>query len=147
MVRYVRVASISFKGAGRRESIEDTVNANVIEMERLLDKALLDKPDIICFPEIAPTIGLNVRESIIIAYEMGDNILEKFREKAAKNNVYIVLPMIIINDGYPYNASILIGRDGNIVGSYYKVHPTINEIESGIVPGDKYNVFDTEFGK
>ena len=147
MVRCVRVASISFKGAGRKDSIEDTVNANISEMEKLLDKALLDNPDIICFPEIAPTIGLNIRESIIIAYKMGNNILERFREKAAKNNVYIVLPMIIIDDGYPYNASILIGRDGSIVGSYYKVHPTINEIESGIVPGDKYNVFDTDFGK
>lgn len=147
MVRCVRVSSISFKGTGRKESIEDTVNANIVEMERLLNKALLDKPDIICFPEMAPTIGLNVKESIIIAYKMGNDILNKFKKIAKKNKVYIVLPMIVIDDGYPYNASILIGRDGNIIGSYYKVHPTINEIESGIVPGDRYNIFETDFGR
>ncbi len=46
-----------------------------------------------------------------------------------------------------YNSQVLLGRDGNPVGSYHKVHPTIGEVDAGITPGTKYEVLQADFGK
>lgn len=50
-------------------------------------------------------------------------------------------------NGARHNTAVLVGREGQIIGKYHKSHLALVEYENGMVPGDSYPVFDTEFGK
>ena len=50
-------------------------------------------------------------------------------------------------DGSICNSVILVDRKGRLAGTYRKVHLTYGEILDGIMPGDSYPVFETDFGK
>ena len=51
-------------------------------------------------------------------------------------------------DGDAYNAAVLIGRDGDVIGRYHKVQPTVSEMErKGVRPGETGMTFDTDLGK
>ena len=49
--------------------------------------------------------------------------------------------------GCKRNTAVLLNRNGELVGKCSKSHLTISEYEKGLIPGDSYPVFDTEFGK
>jgi predicted amidohydrolase len=42
---------------------------------------------------------------------------------------------------------VLFDREGRLAGCYDKVFPTDNEMKSGVVPGRRATVFDTDFGR
>src|SRR5439155_7657231 len=46
-----------------------------------------------------------------------------------------------------YNTAVLMGRDGELVGTYRKTHLPREEVEGGLTPGDSYPIFTTDFGK
>ncbi|MFN8013989.1 MAG: carbon-nitrogen hydrolase family protein [Dermatophilaceae bacterium] len=49
-----------------------------------------------------------------------------------------------------YNSSVLLGRDGSILGVYRKTHPFCSEIVTGggwVTPGDTVTVCDTDLGR
>jgi len=146
LVKNVRVASLSFPGTGRASGAKDTVKRNLEAMAKLLEKAYYDESDIACFPETSPTIGLSTDEAIALAEPVHGPIFNFFSSKASEYGLNIVLPMLELKDGCVYNSAILIGRDGEYLGSYHKVHPTIGEIEAGITPGLEAKVLKSEFG-
>ena len=48
-------------------------------------------------------------------------------------------------DGKPYNCAVLFGKDGEIIGVHKKVHLPAGE-ELHFEHGDRFEVFETEFG-
>ncbi len=46
-----------------------------------------------------------------------------------------------------YNSAVLFDREGEVVGAYDKVFPTIGEMEGGTLPGKEAKVFETDFGR
>lgn len=76
----MRVASISFPGAGRASGARETVRRNLEAMGNLLEKAYYDKADIACFPETSPTIGSSIEESIALAESVSGPIFNFFLE-------------------------------------------------------------------
>jgi len=46
-----------------------------------------------------------------------------------------------------YNTSLLLGRDGRVIGKYRKVCLPREEIDGGLTPGARYPVFDTDRGR
>ncbi|MBO3801107.1 MAG: carbon-nitrogen hydrolase family protein [Thermoproteota archaeon] len=147
LAKYVRVASISFKGAGRRKTLYETIEGNMKEIMHLLRKAVLEKPDIICLPECSPFLGLSIKEMIESTEEVSRAILDKVSSFAKENSTFIIFPMVEKRNNRFYNSAILIGKHGEYIGSYDKIHPTIWEIEAGITPGVEVKTFDLDFGK
>ncbi|NUP99466.1 MAG: carbon-nitrogen hydrolase family protein [Armatimonadetes bacterium] len=45
------------------------------------------------------------------------------------------------------NASIYVDRHGEVLGRYYKMFPTLGEMEKGIIPGDGPVCIETEYGR
>jgi len=147
LARYVRVASISFEGAGRATVPEETVKRNLDKMTELLKKAAMDKPDIICFPECSPTLGLVGEEHVKAAEKIPGTIFQRISRLAKKYKTYVVCPMMERRNEKIYNSAVLIDRKGEYVGSYHKIHPTISEIESGVTPGSEPETFELDFGR
>lgn len=70
-----------------------------------------------------------------------------FGELAKKHDCYIVFSIPERDKNEIFNASVLVGPDGKIVGKYRKVALPREEIQHGISPGTEYPVFETRFGK
>ncbi|RKY02891.1 hypothetical protein DRP77_07195 [Candidatus Poribacteria bacterium] len=147
MARYVRVSSISFGGAGGGGTVEERVKRNLKGALELIDRAALDKPDIIVLPEVFPITGIGIEEGVKAAQTVPGPITDAVAEKAKRYGTYIICPMLEREGDKIYNSAVLIDRRGEVVGSYHKIHPTIGEIEAGITPGTDPVVFETDFGR
>lgn len=146
MARYARVASLTFGGVSGVDGPYETIRRNLEEIVKLLEKAALDEPDIVCLPECAPMLGLHDEALAKAAEEIPGPIFKKVSLVAREHGMYIVCPMMERRNRRIYNSAVLIDRDGEYVGSYHKIHPTIGEIESGVTPGTEPKTFKVDFG-
>jgi len=140
--RHVTVASVSTEPGYSADK----------EMDKLLDEAAHYAwrarqmgADILAFPEIYPQIN-SEKKHAEAAEELPGSTTERMMTEASKLGMYIIWPLVTREDGQAYNSAVLIDRQGQIAGVYHKIHPTIGEIESGIMPGNSTPVFETDFG-
>lgn len=141
--RKVKLSAVHLKPGNGKISYEDTLK----RIGDSVDKAAKEGADIICYAETMSDRGVNIT---------WDNKFEpvdgKFgtmmKQKAKENGVYLFYTFHEIDeDGARHNTAVLIDRQGEVVGIHRKVTITIGEFESGMVPGDDFEVFDTELGK
>jgi hypothetical protein len=60
----------------------------------------------------------------------------------------MICPTYTRQHGKFYNSAVVIDREGQCLGEYRKIHPTVSEMELGVVPGPvDPPVFQTDFGK
>jgi predicted amidohydrolase len=143
-VRKVRVSSISFPGVAIGEKYKERAIASALEW---IDRAALDKPDIICLPETFTGFPSVKEELVKTAEHVPGPTTNALAEKARQYSTYIVCPILERDGNRIFNSAILIDRSGNVIGKYHKIHPTIGEIELGVTPGREVKVFETEFGR
>jgi predicted amidohydrolase len=72
---------------------------------------------------------------------------EVLADFARKYNMLIVVSLPEWQGPLVYNTAVIIGRDGQIVGSYRKTHLPQAEVEEGTTPGSSFPVFDTDIGR
>ena len=109
--------------------------------------------DIAALPEVAVSGGLPNGPSG--AFPLQGQVQDYFAALARKNNCYIVAPLFMSQQENGktvcYNVCALIGRQGEVVGIYRKVHPvssyTSDVLEGGVLPGKDFPVFQCDFGK
>jgi predicted amidohydrolase len=94
--------------------------------------------------------GDTVASSVAFEGEVG----QAFTSKAREQNCYIVAPTYLLDSKEKRlcsNAAILVGRKGEVVGTYRKVHLVVSlerrTMEGGATPGETLPVFDCDFGK
>lgn len=121
---------------------------NLQRIGEAFDRAASRGADLLAFPETMDTRGVKD-----LAYEdsfatMDGRFCSMMREKAGKYGCYVFFSFREIDCyGARRNTAVLLDREGMVVGKYHKSHLTLSEYENGMVPGDTYPVFDTEFGK
>lgn len=104
--------------------------ADVAHALELLDEAAAKGADLVCFPELYPLVGG-----------------AELRAAAQKHGIYLIAGLA---DGTPkrwFNTSVIISPKGEIVGRQTKNYPTAGEVDNGVVPGDRFEVFETEIGR
>ncbi len=139
--RIVKVATVHHK-PNRSKSAQDNLN----KFASLVDLAGAQKADIVCLPEAITMVGTGL--SYVNSSEPIPGPSTKFLgEVAKKNHLYIVAGLLERDGEIVYNTSVLIDREGKLVGKYRKVSLPREEIDGGITPGDSYPVFDTDIGK
>ncbi len=143
--REVWVASITQDGmqAGRYEQM---IKAILVRMESVVPF----QPDIICLPEVFPFANLDSGRPSLeeVAEEPIGEICRPFAEFAKKHHCHVVCSTYTKEAGRFYNGAVFIGRKGEVIGEYRKMHPTVGEMERGIAPGPlDPPVFETDFGK
>jgi predicted amidohydrolase len=118
---------------------EDNGEENLAIACELLDRAAIMGPDLVCFPELFA--GLKVI-STLPGIET-----EKIGEIAGAHRMYVIAPLYIRKREGVFNCSVLIGRNGEVVGCYEKVHLWPWEAPVfGVKAGDCFPVFETDFG-
>ena len=112
-------------------------------------QALPDKPDLIVVPEACDRPRGLSGEKLQAYFKIRKNqVMDYFAQVARENRCYLVYSAKReAPDGTWRNSSVLLDRAGKVVGIYSKNHPTIGEMESGILCGKDAPVFTCDFGR
>lgn len=140
MARWVRVSSINFHGQGSLE-------ANWQTASQLLEQALWDTPDLILLPETFTSLGMGERDWFNVAESLDGETITRLSHIARQHRTYIACPILLKHRSTVYNAIVLLNREGEVAGSYYKMFPTLGELSLGVTPGSEATVLETDFGK
>lgn len=143
MTRLVRVSTI------QPPVTSDTFsNANLMDRGlELLDEAGRGGADIACFPEYYNVFGLEDEEALEAAKQAG-KLIQRYASVAQQYRMYLILPVLEYRDDTYYNSSVVLDRQGDIIGRYVKTHLINFEVDwYHAVAGNTYPVFDLDFGK
>ena len=112
-------------------------------------EVLPDRPDLIVVPEACDASSGLSEKRLFAYYEARGNRVQNFFASVAKeNHCYLTYPAVVQQqDGTWRNSITLLDREGNVAGVYSKNHPTIGEIDQGIVPGLKTPIIQCDFGR
>jgi predicted amidohydrolase len=109
--------------------------------------------DLAILPETAVT-GETSHDVMADAVPLKGALEDTFARKAREHHCYIVVPTYLLEDKekkVASNAAILMGRNGEVVGIYRKVHLAVHtasdSLEGGTTPGKQSPVFQCDFGK
>ncbi len=128
----------------RFESIRDNVDLYLPLCREICEK---EKPDLIVLPEIALQYGIK-GSPLELAVPVPGSEAEPFADVARDYGVYVLLGVIERDGDAVHNTAVLFAPDGGVDGKYRKVHLAVGgEMDSGILPGDDFPVFDTEIGR
>jgi predicted amidohydrolase len=120
---------------------QGTIDHNLPEIIKLVDKASTCNPDIIVLSESIYTRGTStLSETVPGPY------FDAMEAKAKQYNCYIAFNVNELRGDKSYNTDFLLDRNGILVGKYDKVKVPAAEISSGLSPGNTFPVFKTEFG-
>ena len=143
--RPIRVATVSHRptaGADGPEGIDRLMKGAEVYIER----AARMGADLVAFTECYPQLALS--DLFHHAEPSEGGTLDRARELARRHKLYLVWPRLEYDpDRGMRNTSILIGREGEVVGRYDKMFPTVGEMEKGVVPGTDAPCFETDFGR
>ncbi|PQO34966.1 carbon-nitrogen hydrolase family protein [Bremerella cremea] len=139
--RKVRLASINYQPRGSRSAIE-----SLDQCEPHIAKAAAQKADLAVLGEVLTTVG-NVESFEEVAEPIPGPTTKRLGELAKKYQMYLVTSIHEKADYKIYNTAILVGPDGELVGTYRKVCLARDEYRKGIAAGDSFPVFDTPIGK
>jgi predicted amidohydrolase len=139
--REVTVASVQL------DVVLEDVDATAEKIAAWTDKAAQENADVVIFPELILSAGYGLEEKF---YDMAQPVpgpsTEELGKKALQHKMYIIAGIAELDlTGTVYNTAVIMGRDGNIVGSYRKTH-IFTPTESFFALGAELSVFDLDFG-
>ncbi|MBL7198512.1 MAG: carbon-nitrogen hydrolase family protein [Anaerolineae bacterium] len=121
---------------------------NLIRVGEWLDKVCTEqRVDLVVFPELITTgyeCGVQFTE---LAERVPGPTANLIAQRASDYGTHVLFGMVAKEkvESILYNAAVLIGPDGEVVGRYNKVHLR-GEERLAFRPGFRYNVWETEFG-
>ena len=128
----VRVVSVS------QDRLDRGTPALLEETLDRMEQALSFRPDIVCLPE---HFADQAPEAV-----PGGTVTERIRGWARKHAVYVIFGLTRQDAGRVYNSAVVVGRGGEIIGIYDKIHPRKGEIGRYHTRHPDAPVFDAEFG-
>ena len=139
--RKVRLATVNHRPVSTKSGRE-----NLEQFALLVEKAAGKKADIVCLPEAVTLVGTG-KSFLDVAEPIPGPSTKFLGDVASRHHLYLVAGLVEREGTTLYNTSVLIGRDGALVGKYRKVCLPREEIDGGLTPGKTYPVFDTDFGR
>jgi len=131
----------------RLEELALIVDRMRAESEKKYGRSL----DLAILPEVAIT-GETGNDSLSRSVPFAGPVGDTFSRKAREHGCYIVVPTYLRDSPASCsNAAVLVGRKGEVAGTYRKVHLVVSDdgktMEGGSTPGKELPVFDCDFGK
>ncbi|MFQ6059235.1 MAG: carbon-nitrogen hydrolase family protein [Anaerolineae bacterium] len=125
------------------------ISENLVHMSQLIEEICSrQKTDLVVFPELATTgyeCGVRFTE---LAERVPGPTVNIIAQRAQEFNTHVAFGMVAKEkvESILYNAAILVGPDGELIGDYRKVHLR-GEERLAFRPGYRYQVFETNFGQ
>jgi predicted amidohydrolase len=138
--RKVRLATVHHIPSGK------SAKANREEYAPLIADAARQKADLVVLGETVPYVGLR-KKPHETAEPIPGPTTDYFGELAKRHHLHIAVSLYERAGKAVFNACVLIGPDGKLIGKYRKVCLPHAELEWGVEPGNDYPVFDTKIGK
>jgi predicted amidohydrolase len=123
-----------------------TPERNMDQFCAMIDEAGRLGLDIVCLPEKFTKIGTPMNDAQLAKPIPGPDT-ERLGAAAKRNHVWVVASLPELDGNRLYNTGVLLDRNGELKGTYRKVHMPLKEWKSGVIPGNEYPVFQTDFGK
>ncbi len=146
-----------FRTACIQNTATRDIGANIDWVCARIDEAVAGGAEFIALPETVALIEpVNAQIPAASSSEADDLGLAAFRNKAREHGVVILVGSQLISEqGRVFNRSFLLGRDGEIVARYNKLHMFDIELNNGesyleseaIAAGDKAVLVATEWGQ
>jgi predicted amidohydrolase len=125
------------------------VAANLKHGLEMIDKSVVNNPDIICLPELFTT-GFCLSDAVKLTEDsLVKNTIKVLSDKAYKLNCWLIAGSILEReDSKIYNTSIIFTPKGSIAGKYRKIHlfKPFKE-HKYLTPGNTPVVIDTDCGR
>ena len=134
------------------DRIVSSARANVEHPAELIARAGRSDVDVICLPEdvcgLAGMLTYGQDEALVHAavHKVADESIALLADAARSARVAVVGAACLPMEERLFNTAFLIGRDGNMNGTYRKTHLPPGE-EHRMVEGQEMPVFDTDFGR
>jgi len=125
----------------------ETPEKNLEEIIDVIEKAGGANPDVILLSELVYETchtPISIEEK---AQPIPGPLTDTIGKYAKKYGTYIIFTMNENENGIIYNTAVIVGRFGEICGTYRKTHLPLAEAEWGTSPGDRLEVFELDFGK
>lgn len=130
-----------------------TLDRNLSECIKLIKEASSNNADLILFPEVHLTEFFPQYEGLDVdKYKLtiDSDVVRAFQDASNEFNIMSVPNVYLSENGYTYDASLLIDKDGSILGSQKMVHVTqakhFYEQDYYTPSNDGFKVFSTPFG-
>ncbi len=101
--------------------------------------------DLILLPEGITVVGTGKAYADVVETIPGPTS-DRLAKLARTRKAYVVAGLYEREGKVLYNTSILLDRQGKLLGRYRKVNLPAGEVEGGLTPGTSYPVFPTDFG-
>jgi len=112
-----------------------------------LQNVLQYRPSFVLLPEYFNVFGLP-KEKMYKQAEHWKLLYDKITQLSKQYKCYIILPMIIENNGQLFNRTFVINDEGLETGFYDKTHLTISERDKlNLTAGNELKCFQTGYGK
>lgn len=119
----------------------------VTEGWNLVDAAAARGADLIVLPEYFNVCGLEAVTILRTAAE-GQEFLADAMARTRRLAKWLLLPMVVTDDGACYNRAHLLAPSGEVAFHYDKVHLTVSEREElALTAGDRIEPVDTPLGR
>lgn len=141
-MKKTRLLSVSFPGGGY-----GSVESNRDKMVAYLETAGAYQPDFVCFTEVARELGTPRDSEAWKGEPIPGPTTDAIGSVAQKYGTHVIVGMQERAGDRTFNAAVLIGRDGGVMGVYHKVQPTVGEMERGAIPGTKAPTWETDCGR
>jgi predicted amidohydrolase len=143
--RPIHVATVSHRpafGVSGRGDLDRFMKAT----EAWVERAARMGADLVAFPELYPQLA--IAAPFDHAEPADGGTLARVRELAKQYNLLVVWPRLETEPSRGVrNTAVLVGRDGEVIGRYDKMFPTVTELEKGVIPGTDAPVFETDIGR
>ena len=140
--REVTVASVQI------DVVLEDREATIAKIAGWADEAATKNTDVVMFPELVLSAGYSLEDKFYdIAEPIPGPSTKALGEKAREHGMYIIAGIAEQGStGTVYNTAVIIGRDGEVVGSYRKTD-IFPPAESFFALGKDLSVFDLDFGR
>ena len=139
--RLVTIAAVNL-----RPQQTGSAEASVARFIEAIDRTVPPKTDVILLPEGITIVGTG-KSYRDVAEPVPGPTTARLGEAARKHRAWIAAGIYERDGEALYNTAVLIDREGRLAGKYRKVYIPREETEGGLLPGDDYPVFDTDFGR
>jgi len=119
---------------------------NLEKMESSIKKASAEGADLILFPELFLTGYFTRERTLELAEDLEGPSIKQIQEWAKTYQIKVVFGFPENIDGLVYNSACFIGEDGEVIGSFQKVH-LWDEESKYFQPGSSFKVWPTNIGK